>query len=40
MYIYVHIYIYTSVLPSISIDDDVFMHCSFVALAEVLDYFS
>ena len=29
----------TRVLPSISIDDDSYRHCSLVALAEVLDYF-
>ena len=32
-------YVYTSVLPSISIDDGVFRRCSLVAFAKVLDCF-
>ena len=35
-----YMYMYTRVLPSISIDDGVFRHCSLVAFAEVLDNFS
>ena len=33
-------YVCTRVLPSISIDDGVFRHCSLVAFAEGLDYFN